>query len=131
MARRARGSLWLLRLSSTTTSPGLRVGTRLCSTQAVNVAALMGAVEDAGCHNLALTQAADEGQGLPMSVRNLGDERCPAHEPAPQAGHVGPDPGLVQEDEAFRRDPMLMNFPSVPEARHLGAVLFARHQSFF
>ena len=26
---------------------------------------------------------------------------------------------------------MLMNFPSLPEARHLGAVLFARHQSFF
>src|SRR6185437_17067074 len=36
------GALWLLRLSITTMSPGRRIGTRNCTTQARKLSALMG-----------------------------------------------------------------------------------------
>lgn len=42
MARRMSGVLWLLKLSITTISPGLGIGTNACLTQARKLRALMG-----------------------------------------------------------------------------------------
>lgn len=89
------------------------------------------AIENTRRYDLVLTQRSDERQCLPVSMRNLGDERRAAHEPTTKTGHVRLDPGLIQKDQTVGRDPMLMGLPAIPDARHLRAVLLARHQSFF
>lgn len=45
-------------------------------------------------------QGRDEGHRLPVSMRDMRDEPLAAVAPASQRGHVGLDPGLVEEDQA-------------------------------
>jgi hypothetical protein len=46
-------------------------------------------------------------------------------------GHVGLDPGLIDEGEAFRVDAMLMGLPALPLACDVRPVLLGRQNAFF
>ena len=89
------------------------------------------AVEDAGCHDGVMPEAADEGQGLPVTLGNLGLKGQTARAPAMDPGHVGFDPGLVHEDQPFRRDAMLVGLPALTEPRDGRPLLLAGDQRFF
>lgn len=90
-----------------------------------------GAVQDQGSDNPVVTQAGQESQRLPVTVGNLGQVGLAARAPAACPGHVGFDPGLVEEDQALWVNLVLMGFPACPEARQLRSILLLRHQSFF
>lgn len=90
-----------------------------------------GPVEHTGCDDAVSAQPGQKGQGLPVTMRNPGDQRLPALAPATGAGHVGLDPGFVDEDKPFRIKAMLVRLPARPEPGNLRSVLLARHQCFF
>ena len=66
-----------------------------------------------------------------MTVRDIGDKTLAAWRPATQGCHIGFDPCLVDEDEALRRDAMLMSLPSSPFAGDIWSILFGRQHGFF
>ena len=79
-------------------------------------------------------QAGDEGLGLPMSERRLGEKPSPLGTAAAQTRHLGGGSSLVQEDEPVRlkAHPRLADFcPFLARVLDVGAILFARPQSFF
>src|SRR5580692_1966719 len=78
-------------------------------------------------------QAGDEGLGLPMSERRLGEKPSPLGTAAAQTRHLGGGSSLVQEDEPVRlkAHPRLADFcPFLARLLDVGAILFARPQSF-
>lgn len=89
------------------------------------------AVKDQRRDDTALTKPGQESQCLPMTVRNLVEERSTARAPAPHAGHVGLDPGLIDEDETAGVEPMLMGLPPRSEPSGLRPIPLARQQRFF
>jgi hypothetical protein len=93
--------------------------------------AVDGAVNDARSAQAITTQRCEEGQRLPMPMRQLGFERQTASAPATQPRHVGLDPGLVDEDQARRVNPALILLPPVPPSGNVRPVLFAWQNGFF
>lgn len=81
--------LWLPRLSRTTMSPGRRTGRRTFCIDPVT---------GHGC---------EEGHGFPAAVGDLGVNPAPAGA-HPQGCHIGPGPGLVDEDEPLSFDAILI-----------------------
>jgi len=88
-------------------------------------------VEEQRYDDAIMAQPGQEGQRLPMTVRHLVDQQLASRAPAMGTGHVGLDPGLVDEDQASRIKPMLMASPPGTEPGDLGPILLARHQRFF
>lgn len=88
-------------------------------------------VEDQRRNDMVVAQSGQEGQRLPMAMRHLVDQRLASRAPAVGAGHVGFDPGLVDEDQAGRIKPMLVASPSGAEPGDPVPILLARHQRFF
>jgi hypothetical protein len=78
-----------------------------------------------------MAQCRQEGHGLPVAVRHLGLKALAARRPAPERGHVGLGPGLVDEDQAGGIDPVLVLNPLRPPARDIGAILFSCDQRLF
>ena len=72
------------------------------------------AIEDAGCCDPVKAQRAEEGQGPPPSLRGEAAEALALRRPAAQGNHVRLDPGLVDEDQAFRIEPGLQGLPAPP-----------------
>ena len=66
--------------------------------------------------NAVMAQRRDEGECLPVSVRNARLQPLTARSPAAQGGHVGLDPGFVEEDEPSGINPVLMGLPARPFA---------------
>jgi hypothetical protein len=66
-----------------------------------------------------------------MAMRHLGGQAFAARRPAPERGHVGLGPRLVDKDEAGRIDELLPRRPLGSSPRHVGAVLFGRDQRLF
>ncbi|MGY3695566.1 hypothetical protein ACVIGA_005646 [Bradyrhizobium sp. USDA 3240] len=60
------------------------------------------AVEDAGCRELVMAERAEECEGTPVTVRGEAAQACALGALAPQRGHVGLDPSLIDEDEPAR-----------------------------
>ena len=89
------------------------------------------AVENPWSVDAVMAQGSQEGGGLPAAVRNLGFEPHAARCPAPQRRHVGLGPGLVNEDQTLRRDPVLIFDPLRPPASDVGTVAFPSHHGFF
>jgi hypothetical protein len=58
-------------------------------------------------------------------------QACPFGAPAPQGGHVGLDPGLIDEDEPARIKSGLPGSPTLAPTRDVGASLFEGEQCFF
>ena len=93
--------------------------------------AIDGAVEHPWGIDTIMAQGGQEGHGLPAALRNLGVEPLTARRPPPERRHVGLGPGLVDEDQALRRDAVLILDPLCPPAGDVGAILFAGVHGFF
>lgn len=89
------------------------------------------AVEDAGRRELVMAERAEECEGAPVTVRREAAQASPFGAPAPQRGHVGLDPGLIDEDEPARIEPGLPGSPALAPTRDVGASLFEGEQCFF
>ena len=89
------------------------------------------AVEDAGCHQPVAAQGSEEGQRLPMAVRREAAQTLTSLSPAAQRGHVGLDPGLIDEDQPPRVETCLQGAPALPPAGDVGAGLLKGEQRFF
>ena len=89
-----------------------------------------GAVEHHGGRHPAQPQWADEGGGLPVSVR----DRCPAtvsaRSSAAASRHLGGGAGLVDEDEPFRVESELGFEPRPPPPQHVNSPLLAGVSGF-
>ena len=66
-----------------------------------------------------------------MPVRDMRCQSLAFGGPAAGPGHVGLDPGFVDEDQSLGIEPMLVRPPSRPEPRDLRAHLLAGHQGLF
>ncbi len=88
-------------------------------------------IEDAGGSELVVAECAEECEGTPMPVRGEAAQACPFGAPAPQGGHVGLDPGLIDEDEPARIKSGLPGPPTLAPTKDVGASLFEREQCFF
>lgn len=88
-------------------------------------------VEDAGCRELVVAERTEEREGTPVTVRREAAQAGPFGAPAPQRGHVGLDPGLIDEDEPTRIEPGLPGSPALAPTRDVGAGLFEGEQCFF
>lgn len=81
-------------------------------------------VEDARrCHAI-VPQCTEEGQRAPVAVWRKRSQTLAFWSPASDGRHVGFDPGLIDEDEAFRIKMMLQAFPSLSPAGDIGTGLF-------
>ena len=76
-------------------------------------------------------QRGDEGHRLPVPVRHLGVEPLAPGCPAPQRGHVGLRPGLIDEDEPGGVRSPLIFLPLLAPPGHLGPQLFGGKHAFF
>src|ERR1700730_14197125 len=82
-------------------------------------------VENPGSLDVIMPKGGHKGHGLPVAVRNFGYEPRPSRRPSPERLHVGFRPCLIDEDQALRRDPVLMLCPLGSPARNVGAIAFA------
>ena len=89
------------------------------------------AVEDPWSVDAVVAQRRYEGQGFPLTVRNLGFEPLAARCPTPQRRHVGLRPGLIQKHQAPGIDAALILGPLRPPPRYVGTILFAGDHGFF
>jgi hypothetical protein len=78
-----------------------------------------------------MAQGSQEGRGFPMAVRDFGDEPDAARRPHSERFHVGLGPGLVDEDQALRVNPVLIFCPLRPLAGDIGTVAFTGDDGFF
>jgi hypothetical protein len=90
-----------------------------------------GAINDPWGVNAIDPQGCDEGECLPVTVRNPRRQALSPRSPAAQRRHVGLDPGLIEEDEPLRVDAMLMGLPSLPLASDVWPILLGRQNAFF
>lgn len=88
-------------------------------------------VEDTRCHELVAAERAEEGQRAPVAVRGEAAQAFALRSPSAQRGHVGLDPGLVDEDQPPRIEPGLPGSPALTPARDVDAGLLKGEQRFF
>ena len=88
-------------------------------------------IEDAGRIDPVAAQRRHEGQRLPFTERSLSDQLVTASAPAPERGHVGLRPGLVDEDQPRGIKPPLILLPLRPPPCDLRTILLAGEQAFF
>ena len=72
-----------------------------------------------------------EGERLPVPVRGMCAKSFPSVTPAPKRGHVGLNPGFVDEDEPGGIDPALIFPPLLPSPLNAGAILLGGEHGFF
>ena len=88
-------------------------------------------VEDTRGGKPVATQRTKEGQRAPMAVWRKGAQAFAFVPPAAQRGHVGLDPGLVDEDELGWVEMTLPRPPSLTPPRDVATRLLKREQRFF
>ena len=88
-------------------------------------------VDNAGSIDPVMPQSRDEGEGLPVAIRNLGGETLAFWSPAAQRRHVGLHPGLVDEDQPAGGDPALVGLPALALPGDVRPVLLRRQSGFF
>jgi hypothetical protein len=66
-----------------------------------------------------------------VAVRGKAAQALSSRPPAAQRGHVGLDPGFVDEDEPLRIDAALPRSPALASASDVGPSLLKREQRFF
>jgi len=90
-----------------------------------------GAIDDPRGIDAIDPQGCDEGERLPVPVRNSRRQALSPRSPAAQRRHIGLDPGLIDEGEPFRIDAMLVGLPSLPLASDVRPILLGRQNAFF
>ena len=93
--------------------------------------AVDGAIEEPGCLDAVMAQGRQEGQGAPFAVRDLCFQPLATRRPSPERRHVGLGPGLVDEDQALRRDAPAVLLPLGPPAFDVRAIPFTGDGGFF
>jgi hypothetical protein len=88
-------------------------------------------IEDAGRVNAIAAQGGEEGHGFPVPVRDARRKSPFAQSPAPDRGHVGFRPCLVDEDKALGVEASLIFLPPCPEAGDVKTLLLAWQNAFF
>ena len=88
-------------------------------------------VNHAGSIDAIMPQSRDEGERLPVAIRNLGGETLAFWSPAAQRRHVGLHPGLVDEDQPTGSDPALVGLPALALPGDVRPVLLRRQSGFF
>jgi len=78
-----------------------------------------------------VAQRGEKSHRLPAAMWDLGIQPVAARRPPPERGHVGPGPGLVDEDQALRLNAILIPCPLGPPPRDIGTIAFASHHAFF
>lgn len=89
------------------------------------------AVDDAGGVDPVMPESRDEGERLPVAIRNLGVETLASRRPTTQRRHVGLYPGLVNKDKPAGSDPSLMGLPALAFPGDVRPILLGRQNSFF
>ena len=89
------------------------------------------AIEEDGRIDPVVAQSCQEGKGSPSTEGRFGKETFASGAAAMAAGHVGLGPGLVDEDQPPRIEPILIASPSRAAARHIRPILFGGVQRFF
>ncbi len=90
-----------------------------------------GAVDHAGRVDAVVSEAGDEGCGLPVAVGHAHDETLPAWAPTIAARHLGGGAGLVDEDQALRAQFALLLAPSLACCGDVGALLLSGVRCLF
>lgn len=88
-------------------------------------------VDHAGSIDPVMPQSRDEGERLPVAIRNLGGETLAFWSPAAQRRHVGLHPGLVDEDQPAGSDSALVGLPALALPGDVRPVLLRRQSAFF
>ena len=65
-----------------------------------------------------------------VAVRNLGFEPYAERRSSPERRHVGPGPGLVDEDQTLWRDLILVFGPLRPPPHPVGTIAFVSRHAF-
>ena len=89
------------------------------------------AVEDARCGEGVGAQGPEKGQGAPVAVRRKASQALALLSPAPKRGHVGLDPGLIDEDELVGVELLLPRSPALAAAGDVSSRLLEGEQRFF
>src|SRR6266550_5830843 len=108
-----------------TISPGCKVGANICSTQARKHSPFIGPSSNIGATKPVSVKAADEGNGLPVTVRDCGAATFAFRRPAAEPRHLCRKPAFIDEDQAFRGKIALTASPALPRRPHIGAFLLA------
>ena len=77
------------------------------------------------------TQGSEKSHGAPASVRSVTAQAPAFGSPTVQRGHVGFDPGLVDEDETVRIEAVLPTLPAPAPASNVRARLLVCKHGFF
>ncbi len=88
-------------------------------------------IEDKGCVDPVAAQGGDEGHRLPVAIGHFCVKPLTFGCPAPQRGHVGLGPGLIDEHEAGRIRPSLILLPLLPPPGDLRPQLLGGKNAFF
>jgi len=89
------------------------------------------AVEDAGRGQAVAAQGPEEGHGAPVAMWGMAMQALAAWTPTPHRGHIGLDPGLVDEDQVLRVEPGLPALPALTPSGDVLSGLFQGEQGFF
>jgi len=88
-------------------------------------------VDQPGRRDPIVAQSGEKGHGLPAAVRYFGLDPLATRRPAPQRRHIGFGPGLVDEHQAGRIDPLPILGPLRPPTGDIGTILLGRNQRLF
>ena len=78
-----------------------------------------------------MTQARDEGDSLPLSMRSVVDQAVAARAASPGSHHAGGDGGLIEKDQRGGIQQALLPAPAPARTGYIGPVLLAGVQCFF
>src|SRR5271155_4663635 len=78
-----------------------------------------------------VAQRRQECGGVPVAMRDLADQALATRRPPTQRRHISLGPGLVDEDQTFSFDAVLILYPLHPPPRDVGSVPLASHYGFF
>ena len=131
IARRTALPLWLARVVEDDDVAGLEGGDEELLDPGLEALAVDRAVEDIGRAQPVRTQPGQEGHGAPVAAGREPLEALALLRPAAQRGHVGLDPGLIDEHQAVRVQPAFQGLPPRPLAGDRVAGLLKGEQSFF
>ena len=94
-------------------------------------AAIDRSIEHQRCDDPIAAQTRQKGQRLPVAERHLAHQGLTARRPAGQPGHVGLDPGLIDEHQPTGVKAVLMRLPAASQPGYPRPILLGRHQRFF
>lgn len=89
------------------------------------------AIKDARGGHLVATERRQKRYGAPMAMRGITAQASAFRSPAADRCHIGLDPRLINEDQAFGIKPSLPRLPAPTAAGNIRSRLLKSEQSFF